>query len=59
MTAFWVPHTVGGRPQLATATRGGAGSRAGTCVGTRAPKMTGPLASYRTVDLGGKSQEND
>ena len=32
--ALRAPHTVGGRPQRATATRGGAGSRAGTCEGT-------------------------
>ena len=34
VTALWAPHTVGGRPQCAMAIRGGAGSRAGACVGT-------------------------
>ena len=33
VTALRAPHTVGGRPQRATATRGGAGSRAGTRLG--------------------------
>ena len=34
VTALRAPHTVGGRPQRATATRGGADSRAGTRLGT-------------------------
>ena len=47
MTALWAPHTVGGRPLRATATRGGAGSR-----DMRA--ISRSLAQYRTIDLEGK-----
>ena len=53
MIAFWAPHTVGGRPRC------GVDTATGTCVPTGAPKMSGPLASHRTPDLGAKSQEND
>ena len=47
VTALWAPHTVGGRPLRATATRGGAGSR-----DMRA--ISRSLAQYRTIDLEGK-----
>ena len=54
VTALWAPHTVGGRPQRATATRGGAGSRAGACVGTEMRAISRSLAQYRPIDLEGK-----
>ena len=52
VTALRAPHTVGGRPQRATATRGGADS---PVVGA----ISRSLAWYRTVDLEGKSKENE
>ena len=56
--ALRAPHTVGGRPQRATATRG---DQAAGLAHARALDMrpiSGSLAQYRTVDLEGKSKEN-
>ena len=58
VTALWAPHTVGGRPQRATATRGGAGSTAAEGLAhawaLEMRAISRSLAQYRTIDLEGK-----
>ena len=52
MTAFWAPHTVGGRPSC------GIDAGPGTCLrGRRSAPVPGFLDSYTTTDLGGKIEK--